>query len=121
MPNVHTRLFMAEGDHRIDLGSAAGGNVAGGQRYDEQESHHGDEGDGIKWLNAEQEAVEVFCEADGGADTKNRADKHKGQALLNNHANDVALLRAKSDANANLPGTARDFVGKEAIEADACE
>ena len=48
------RLFGAEGAERVDLGGAAGREVAGGERGGGEDSGYGEEGCGIVGRDAEE-------------------------------------------------------------------
>ena len=116
-PYQRRRLFGAEGAERVDLGGAAGREVAGGQRRGGEDRGYGEEGCGIVGRYAEEEAFYGAGEGDSGGHADDYADEGEAHALAENHANDFGGTRADGHAHADFVGALADREGHDSTDA----
>src|SRR6266851_2951186 len=80
------RSFGAEGAQRVDLGGAAGREVAGGESSGSEHRRHAQEGCGIVGRYAEEETLDRAGEGEGGGYTDDYANEGEAHALTEDHA-----------------------------------
>src|ERR1700735_482322 len=108
-------LLVAQSDHGVDGNGAAGRDVAGCNR-DEQENCRCDgECDGVVRANAKEQARHQAREGEGGRDADEDSKSGETQPLADDEAKNVAALRAESHANSDLAGTLRNGVGNHTV------
>src|SRR5216683_2265351 len=88
--------FGAEGAQRVDL------------RGDGEDRRYAEEGCGIIWRDAEEEAFYGAGESERAGEPDNYADEREAHALAENHAQDFRGARADGHAHADFVSTLAD-------------
>src|SRR5712692_9728308 len=113
-----TGLLGAEGAQRVDLGGAAGREVARGERGGGEDCGYGEEGCGVVGGDAEEETFHGAGEGEGGGYADDYADEREAHALAEDHTDDFGGTRADGHAHADFVGALADREGHHS--ADAC-
>lgn len=112
-------LFILEGDHGIDFHGAAGGNVAGGQRDKDKQCCNADHGHWIVGMDFVEHRTKITGHAKRHGDAHKCSYKSRNSSLPHDEAQQVFRLGAKRHTDAYFRRAPHNFVGKQAVEADA--
>src|SRR6266851_3753857 len=115
------KLFVAEGDQRVDAGGAAGWDPAGYNAGHQEQGGYGAQRDWVVGGDAPELRGDDagYGEADNNAQDDAYADQ--AYAHADHEAEDVALLCSEGHADADFVGAAGGGVGEDAIDADGDE
>jgi hypothetical protein len=106
---------MPEGYEGVDLGGAAGGEVAGGDGDEEEDCGYGSEGERVVGGDAEELIGHEAGEGERGDEAEDDAEESHFCALAEDELEDVAGLRAQGDADADFVGALADEIGNHTV------
>jgi len=115
------RLFVTQGDERVDSRGAASGHVACGDGDNDKQHRYADDREWIGRANAVEKICEIACEEERTGETKRKANENHDQALTKDEAKNVGGRRAESHTNADFAGALRDKIGNDTVNADRGE
>ncbi len=116
-----TLLLGAEGFGGVDGGRLASGDVAGGERYQNQDESDSGEGERVAGRDAVKLGGHEAGESGGESDAGGDSEEGHAQALAEDEAQDVRTLRAERHADADFAGALADQIRDDAVDPDAGE
>src|SRR5579863_10676885 len=105
---------MPQSGNGIDARGAPRGNVAGKQRYRDQQNSHRAKGDRIGRAHNKEHTGEQTRDAQRYRDARSEADKHESRGLAENLTQNIRGSRAKGHADTDLARPAGNRVGNDA-------
>src|ERR1700722_1782907 len=114
-------LFPAQGNHGVDAGGAAGGDVTGGERDDREKGGDGDEGDGIASPHAKKQTANQAGEGEGAGQAQPDPRDGERHPLPHQEPRNMRGRGAEREANAEFARALGDQVRHYAIYSDGGE
>ena len=114
-------LFVAEGDHGIDLHSATGGDEPGECCYGSENEGDGCEGNRIVRGDAEQQVADQVRGGECAGYPNKQSRECKEQGFAQDHTKDRATRSTESNAYSDFVGSAGDGIGNHAKNSGSSE
>src|ERR1700735_56596 len=114
-------LFVAEGDHGVNLHGAARGDEAGEGCYGGENEHDGCEGNRIVRGNAEEQKSDEARGGQRAGYSNKKPSECKQQSFAQDHTKNRAAGSTKGDAYSDFVGSARDGIGNHPKDSGSCK
>src|SRR5439155_24046175 len=89
--------------------------------HSEEQGHYTGKSPGIDGFDSVEETLHTASYTQGCGDPGPRANSDETRSLGYNEAQNIAVMRAQSYADANFVRAASHFVGRQAVESNASE
>src|SRR6266853_1337256 len=109
-------LFGAEGEHGIDGGSFARGQVASKESNGEKQKARGYDGGQVVSRKSEEHAGDKPSRGKARRNADRNAEQSQREGFAQNHPTNASRLCAQRDANADFARAARDAIRHQSIQ-----
>jgi len=118
---LHESSFIAQGTHGVGANGPSSRKVRSEKRDRAEQEWNEQESARVARAHIKKQMAKIAGDGKGSEYANAGTEQHKTNALAEDKAENVAALRAQSDANANFAEALGDGIGDDAVNADDSE